>query len=140
MLYNVFGSGGEQFGALNCKRRIHLDSVDRIIVSENSDQFVVVVPSEYDYHFECARSRRAVHRITSQCARLYHRLPSIIKVQTTDLGGYVRTKNGSAYTVPNVPQDIDLYKPGTNRPPVAITDFHMLKVLVHFSSQQWNAI
>jgi hypothetical protein len=37
--------------AVTCKRRIDLKQISSVIVSTTSDQFVIKVPAEYDYHY-----------------------------------------------------------------------------------------
>ncbi len=43
-----------------CKRRIPLDSLDAVTVSQASDEFVLHVPSEYDYRMMSLRKTEVV--------------------------------------------------------------------------------
>ena len=43
-----------------CKRRIQLQAIDSVTVSEISDEYVLHVPSEYDYRMMSLRKREVV--------------------------------------------------------------------------------
>merc|ERR1712228_940415 len=63
-LYNLMPT---DFG--ECKRRIDLANVRSISINtKNSDEFVVHVPSEYDYHF-CSPKRMLIVNIIQSAAQ-----------------------------------------------------------------------
>ena len=43
-----------------CKRRIEVQDIGKIISSRTSDQFILHIPKEYDYHYSSARSKEVV--------------------------------------------------------------------------------
>ncbi|MES1916553.1 MAG: hypothetical protein MHM6MM_008369, partial [Cercozoa sp. M6MM] len=52
----------------SCKRRIKIDDVVSITMSQRSDEFVVHVPEEYDYRFKSAK-KEAIARVLAELYR-----------------------------------------------------------------------
>ncbi|QDZ17804.1 protein kinase [Chloropicon primus] len=75
-----------------CKRRIEVQDIGKIIVSRVSDQFILHIPKEYDYHYSSSRSKE----ITSILEKVHHvYVGESLTVETLDdkdLTKYVLTK------------------------------------------------
>lgn len=75
-----------------CKRRIKLENIGSISVSQTSDEFVVHVPEEYDYRFKSSKKiaiADCIARVVSQ--RFNKRVKKINRQQET-LKGIAMTK------------------------------------------------
>ena len=75
-----------------CKRRIKLENIGSISVSQTSDEFVVHVPEEYDYRFKSSKKiaiADCIARVVSQ--RFDKRVKKINRAQET-LKGIAMTK------------------------------------------------
>ena len=75
-----------------CKRRIEVQDIGKIISSRTSDQFILHIPKEYDYHYSSGRSKEIV-TILEKVHHVY--VGESLSVETLDdkdLTKYVLTK------------------------------------------------
>eukprot|EP00898_Chlorokybus_atmophyticus_P006321 jgi/Chlat1/6690/Chrsp49S00481 len=78
-----------------CKRRIPLQEIPVLMRSTMSGQFVLHVPSEYDYHYASARADEAVEAIATLRRVLTGSRPETILVDMADLRPMVTTKKSA---------------------------------------------
>lgn len=71
-------------GTFKCKRRILLDRLEEITVSQVSDEFVVHVPSEYDYRYSSARKQEIVTVISDERKKLLKSKGRGCKIRETE--------------------------------------------------------
>ena len=75
-----------------CKRRIDVQDIGKVVCSRVSDQFILHIPKEYDYHYSSAKHKEIVS-ILEKVHQLY--VGESLKVETLDdkdLTKYVLTK------------------------------------------------
>uniref|UniRef100_A0A7S4DVG1 DH domain-containing protein n=1 Tax=Lotharella globosa TaxID=91324 RepID=A0A7S4DVG1_9EUKA len=68
------------------KRRLILNDIEKITDSLNHSGFVLHVPSEYDYWYECKEKKEILATITQHCKA------QLMQTQSTSLAACVRTK------------------------------------------------
>ena len=75
-----------------CKRRIDVQDIGKVVCSRGSDQFILHIPKEYDYHYSSAKHKEIVS-ILEKVHQVY--VGESLKVETLDdkdLTKYVLTK------------------------------------------------
>mmetsp|Transcript_25028 Transcript_25028/g.82012 ORF Transcript_25028/g.82012 Transcript_25028/m.82012 type:complete len:540 (-) Transcript_25028:125-1744(-) len=78
-----------------CKRRIDVTEVKKIIMSESSEEFVIHVPTEYDYHYASPRKSEVVS-VLSECILGVSGEKANVEVsKATNLSEFVVTKKES---------------------------------------------
>ena len=84
-----------------CRRRIELENVESITKSVVSWEFVVHIPSEYDYRYQCAKEKDLndiVDAISNAKRRKCHQPVKIIKVSQASLFSIMRAEDPKGRT------------------------------------------
>lgn len=87
----------------SCKRRIPLQAVERITSSLASSEFVIHVPSEYDYHFSSATASMS-NAMVNALKDVRHAKPiPQLALPVPSLAPYTRTRTAGASELPLPP-------------------------------------
>jgi serine/threonine protein kinase len=78
----------------NCRRRIALESIDAIVASEASDEFVIKVPSEYDYRYRSERRDDVIECLNDLIEQKGRRLKTEL-VEEKELFSFTITKDAA---------------------------------------------
>mmetsp|Transcript_2829 Transcript_2829/g.3187 ORF Transcript_2829/g.3187 Transcript_2829/m.3187 type:complete len:529 (-) Transcript_2829:611-2197(-) len=132
-LYNLEQS---TFQGLQCKRRIELANIEKVICSSVSDHVILCVPKEYDYHYQTPPNRKKiiVDLVTSLKHQTYGSEPEVVVVNAPDLRNYVYTKTDAK--VIGKPDGADGAEEAMAKMSVNSTEKGRSDTVMHFSCQE----